>query len=98
MKNPQQVEFAQALLGKARQIPGVDLAALTDHLPLEGRSNGYIKVRGQPSTPMNGPLVETHSVSPDAPPRLIRRAVTNALEEASRTPSADAPALPTTDP
>ena len=64
-KAPQQMEFAQALLEKARRIPGVDAAALTDHLPLEGGSNGYIKVRGQPSTPMGGPLVEVHSVTPD---------------------------------
>jgi putative ABC transport system permease protein len=64
-KDVQQDEFARGLLEKARQIPGVDAAALTDHLPLEGGSNGFIKVRGQPPTPMNGPLVETHAVSPD---------------------------------
>jgi putative ABC transport system permease protein len=64
-KDAQQDEFARGLLEKARQIPGVDTAALTDHLPLEGGSNGFVKVRGQLPTPMNGPLVETHSVSPD---------------------------------
>ncbi len=64
-KAAQQMEFAQALLEKARHIPGVDVAALSDHLPLEGGSNWYIKVRGQPSTPIDGPLVEMHSVSPD---------------------------------
>jgi putative ABC transport system permease protein len=64
-KSPQQVEFARALLEKARHIPGVDAAALADHLPLEGGSNSYIKVRGQPSGPMAGPLVERHNVSPE---------------------------------
>jgi hypothetical protein len=64
-KAAQQSEFARALLEKARRIPGVDAAALSDHLPLEGGSNGYIKVRGQPSTPMSCPLVEVHSVTPD---------------------------------
>jgi len=61
----QQVEFARSLLEKARRIPGVDSVALADHLPLEGGSNGYIKVRGRPTQSMSGPLVETHSVSPD---------------------------------
>ena len=61
----QTYQFAKSLLDRALHIPGVDAAALTDHLPLEGGSNGYIKLRGQPSAPMSGPLVEVHSVSPD---------------------------------
>ena len=61
---PQDV-FARSLLEKARALPGVDFAALTDHLPLEGGSNGYVKLRGQPSAPNSGPLVETHSVTTD---------------------------------
>ena len=64
-KPAQQVEFARTLLEKAGRIPGVDVAALTDRLPLEGGSNGYIKLRGKPSEPMSGPLVEVHSVTPD---------------------------------
>jgi putative ABC transport system permease protein len=64
-KMPQQAEFARALLEKARQIPGVEVAAITDHLPLEGGSNGYVEVRGQPYKPLSGPLVETHTVSAD---------------------------------
>jgi putative ABC transport system permease protein len=64
-KAAQQSEFARALLEKAQHIPGVDAAAVSDHLPLEGGSNGYIKVRGKPSAPMSGTLVEQHSVSPD---------------------------------
>jgi putative ABC transport system permease protein len=64
-KAPQQLQMARALLEKAQHIPGVDAAALTDHLPLEGGSNGYVKRRGQSVAPMSGPLVEVHAVSPD---------------------------------
>jgi len=64
-KQPQTFQFAQALLDKAQHLPAVDAAALSNRLPLEGGSNGYIKLRGQPSAPMSGPLVEVHSVSPD---------------------------------
>jgi len=63
--NAQQFQFARALLEKLRHIPGVDAAALTSVLPLEGGSNGYVKLRGKPSGPAGGPLVESHSVSPD---------------------------------
>jgi putative ABC transport system permease protein len=60
-----QLHFAQALLEKARHIPGVDAAAVTGTLPLEGGSNGYVQLRGQPAPPDGGPLVEVHPVSPD---------------------------------
>jgi putative ABC transport system permease protein len=60
-----QFQFAQALLDKVRHIPGVDAAALTSVLPLEGGSNGYYNPRGRPSGPNQGPLVEVHSVSQD---------------------------------
>ncbi|MGP8245745.1 MAG: ABC transporter permease [Bryobacteraceae bacterium] len=60
-----QLQFAQALLEKVWGIPGVDAAALSNRLPVEGGSNGYIEVRGRPSGPNSGPLVEVHSVSPD---------------------------------
>jgi putative ABC transport system permease protein len=57
--------FAQSLLEQARGIPGVETAALSDRMPLEGGSNYYATVRGRPFQRMSGPLVETHSVSPD---------------------------------
>jgi putative ABC transport system permease protein len=63
--DPRQFQFAQALLEKLRHIPGVDAAALSGTLPLEGGSNGYISLQGKPSTALSGPLVESHSVSPD---------------------------------
>ena len=64
-EGPQQSSFAQALLEKVQQIPGVDSAALSNRLPLEGGSNSYVSVRGQPFQPMSGPLVENHSITPE---------------------------------
>jgi len=60
-----QFNFAQSLLDKVRSIPGVESAALSTRMPLEGGSNGYVSLRGQPFHPMSGPLVERHAVSPD---------------------------------
>lgn len=60
-----QSAFARSLLEKAKALPGVDSVALTDHLPLEGGSNGYVKLHGRPTAPNSGPLVETHSVTSD---------------------------------
>jgi len=60
----QKYDFSEALLEQARRIGGVDAAALTNHLPIEGGSNYYVKLRGQTSE-MSNQLVETHAASPD---------------------------------
>jgi predicted permease len=60
----QQYDFSEALLEKARRAGGVDSVALSDHLPLEGGSNYYIKLRGQTGE-MSNRLVESHAVSPE---------------------------------
>jgi putative ABC transport system permease protein len=60
----EQFRFAQSLLEKAQRIAGADAVAVTDHLPLEGGSNGYIKLRGQTGA-MSSQLVEEHYASPD---------------------------------
>ena len=60
----QQFQFAQSLLEKSAHIAGVDAAGISDHLPLEGGSNYYVKLRGQTSQ-MSNLLVESHSVSPE---------------------------------
>ena len=60
----QRYEFAKSLLEKCARIAGVDAAALSDRLPLEGGSNYYVKLRGQTSQ-MSNLLVESHTVSPD---------------------------------
>jgi putative ABC transport system permease protein len=67
-KYPHQQErftFAQALLEKVQHVPGLESAAISDRLPLEGGSNSFVTLRGQPSQGMSGPLVENHAVSPD---------------------------------
>ena len=64
-KEEQQAVFAQQLLSAVQAIPGVESAALTDRLPLEGGSNGYVTVRGRPYRAMSGPLVENHTITPD---------------------------------
>jgi putative ABC transport system permease protein len=61
----QRFNFAQSLVEQARAIGGVETAALSDRVPLEGGSNYYATIRGRPFQRMSGPLVETHSVSPD---------------------------------
>ena len=60
----QQYDFGQALLEKARRIGGADAVALTDHLPLEGGSNYYVKLRGD-TRPQSNQLVEMHDATPD---------------------------------
>ncbi|HLY20091.1 MAG TPA: ABC transporter permease [Bryobacteraceae bacterium] len=62
-KAPQQLQFALSLLDKSARLPGVDAAAISDRLPLEGGSNYYVKLRGQTSRKSNL-LVERHNVSP----------------------------------
>jgi len=55
--------FEEDLLQRVSRIPGVETASLSNRLPLEGGSNGYIKLRGE-TGPMSNQLVETHGVSP----------------------------------
>jgi putative ABC transport system permease protein len=57
-------DFAQALLARLKQIPGVESAALSTVLPTEGGSNYYAKIRGKVTENMGGPLVEVHAVTP----------------------------------
>jgi putative ABC transport system permease protein len=59
----QKFDFANSLLEKAAHIPGVDAAAVSNRIPLEGGSNYYAKLRGSASR-MSNQLVETHAVSP----------------------------------
>ena len=61
----QQFDFEQRLRQAIAAIPGVDSVAMTSTLPLEGGSNSYINLRGQPFEPMQGRLVENHGVTPD---------------------------------
>jgi len=58
----QKLEFSQSLLEKCAHIAGVDAAAASTRLPLEGGSNYYVTLRGQTSQKSNL-LVESHAVS-----------------------------------
>jgi putative ABC transport system permease protein len=58
----QRLEFSQSLQEKCAHIAGVDAAAVSSRLPLEGGSNYYVKLRGQTSQKSNL-LVEYHTVS-----------------------------------
>jgi len=58
-----QFRFERELLERVSAIPGVATASLSNRLPLEGGSNGYIKLPGE-TGPMSNQLVETHAVSP----------------------------------
>jgi len=60
----QRYDFSQTLMERARRVGGVDSVALSDHLPLEGGSNYYVKLRGQTGA-MSNQLVERHSASPE---------------------------------
>jgi len=60
-----QFDFSRSLLDKVKSLPGVESAALSTRMPLEGGSNGYVALRGKPFQPMSGALVETHAISPD---------------------------------
>jgi len=59
--------FTQALLQRVRGLPGVLSAAMTDHLPLNGGTNGSITLYGKPTNTddSNSSLwVEIHGITP----------------------------------
>jgi putative ABC transport system permease protein len=57
--------FARALLQRERGLPGVLSAAMTDHLPLNGGTNGSITLYGQPTnTDNSSESVEMHGITP----------------------------------
>jgi putative ABC transport system permease protein len=60
----QKLNFSQALLERVRELPGVESAAWSTRIPLEGGSNSYVKIRGRVTPRTSGPLVESHSISP----------------------------------
>jgi len=60
----QQFAFERTLLERVRSIPGVETASLSNRLPLEGGSNGYVMMPGQSAKEISSQLVESHAVSP----------------------------------
>jgi len=61
----QQVQFYNQLLQRVRTLPGVQSAAVTDDLPLEGGSMQPVAVEGQPAVEMaHQPEVSVRLLSP----------------------------------
>jgi putative ABC transport system permease protein len=56
-------EFYDQLVDKLQNSPGIRAAAVTSKLPLLGGTNGYIKIPGQQTESMTGPLVEFSSIT-----------------------------------
>jgi predicted permease len=56
--------FYQRLLDRLRRAPGVKEAAISTELPLEGGSNGYITIPGNPNAAFEKVLVEWNYVTP----------------------------------
>jgi putative ABC transport system permease protein len=62
---PQQVQFYDQVLRRVRALPGVQYAAVTDDLPLEGGSMQPVAVEGQPVVEMaHQPEVSVRLLSP----------------------------------
>lgn len=61
----QMQEFLDQLTARMQHIPGVSSAAITTTLPLEGGSNGYVKVPGNTNPALQQQLVEIHGITPD---------------------------------
>jgi len=62
---PEMRSFLEQLLSRIQHVPGVTAAAITTTLPLEGGSNGYIKVPGDTDPSLEQQLVEVHGITPD---------------------------------
>lgn len=56
--------FLDQLTARIQHIPGVTSAAITTTVPLEGGSNGYIKVPGNTNPALQQQLVEIHGITP----------------------------------
>ena len=57
--------FLTQLLEKVHRTPGVEDAALSSGIPLEGGSNGYVTVPGNNNPALQNQLVEWNFVTPD---------------------------------
>ena len=60
---PRQQAYFEQLLERARALPGVQQAGLTSSLPIEGGTNGGIRIEGRDFAPNDVPMVEKRVVS-----------------------------------
>lgn len=58
-------EFYDRLLAGLQSSPGVVAATITSELPIEGNSNGYVKIDGKPEGASKGVLVQWAAITPD---------------------------------
>ncbi len=58
-------QFFDQLLERTRRMPGVETAALSTEIPLEGGSNGYIHVEGISDPAISSTLIGFNYVTPD---------------------------------
>jgi putative ABC transport system permease protein len=58
-------QFFDQLLERTRRIPGVEAAAISTEIPLEGGSNGYIHVEGISDPAISSTLIGFNYVTPD---------------------------------
>ncbi len=60
------IRFYQQVLERVQNLPGVQSAGLTSHLPIEEQGyNGNISVEGKTYPPNEGPLVEFRAINDD---------------------------------
>ena len=57
-------QFFDRLLDDARAMPGLESAAVSTEIPLQGGSNGYIKVDGDTDPALTGQLVDWNFITP----------------------------------
>ncbi|MGH9667068.1 MAG: hypothetical protein ACRD9L_21795 [Bryobacteraceae bacterium] len=58
-------QFFDQLVGRAAHTPGVEAAAISSEIPLEGGNNGYIKVEGETDPALANQLVGWNYITPD---------------------------------
>jgi predicted permease len=58
-------QFFDQLLDRIQREPGVQAAAVSTEIPLEGGTNGYITVPGQDNPALATQLVEWNNITPD---------------------------------
>jgi len=65
-ESAQVAAFYGRILEAARGVPGVDHAALTNHLPLNGASlSSHVEIPGRPVDPKQNPAVLFRTISPE---------------------------------
>jgi putative ABC transport system permease protein len=62
---PARRQFFDQLLDRIQREPGVQAAAVSTEMPLEGGTNGYVTVDGQDNPALATQLVEWNNITPD---------------------------------